>query len=87
MNAAMKTEALAWVIAWFEQRGPVPGADAAAKAGVDYFDAGLLDSIGVVDLVSQLEEKFGVRFTDRHFQEPRFSTIGGLADIVAELKG
>jgi acyl carrier protein len=87
MNTVVETEALAWIIAWFEARGPVPGADAAAKAKVDYFEAGLLDSIGVVDLVSQLEEKFGVRFTDRHFQEPRFSIIGGLAGIVAELKG
>ena len=87
MNTAVQAETSAWLIAWFEKRGPVPGADLAAKRAADYFEAGLLDSIGVVDLISALEERFAVRFTDRHFQEPRFSTIGGLADIVAELKG
>lgn len=87
MNTAVQADTRAWLVEWFGKRGPIPGADLDAKLAADYFEAGLLDSIGVVDLVSQLEARFEVRFTDRHFQEPRFSTIGGLADIVAELKG
>lgn len=87
MKPAADNEVCSWLIGWFEARGPVPGAGLAEKSKVDYFEAGLLDSIGVVDLVSQLEARFGVRFTDRHFQEPRFATLGGLAEIVAELKG
>lgn len=76
----------ATVCAWFESRGAVPGATQAEKLGVDYFAAGLLDSLQVVELVAHLEQTFGVRFEDRHFQQRRFSTIGGLAEIVAELK-
>jgi len=79
-------EISATVCAWFENRGTVPGATPAEKLAVDYFAAGLLDSLQVVELVSHLEQTFSVRFEDRHFQQRRFSTIGGLAEIVAELK-
>lgn len=74
-----------WVLGWFETRGPIPGATPAQRAAVDYFEAGLIDSLAVVGLVGELEKAFGVRFEDRHYQDPRFSTIGGLGQIVAEL--
>lgn len=74
------------VLSWFEARGAVPGSAPEEKLATDFFAAGLLDSLGVVELVAHLEGRFGVRFEDRHFQQRRFSTIGGLAEIVAELK-
>lgn len=75
----------AFILSWFEARGPVPGASAAEKLKIDYFDAGLIDSLTVVELVAVIEEKYGVRFTDAHFQERRFATIGGVAEITREL--
>lgn len=54
---------------------------------MNYFEAGLIDSLAVVGLVGELEDAFGVRFEDRHYQDPRFSTIGGLGEIVSELAG
>ncbi|MDX6769810.1 MAG: acyl carrier protein [Elusimicrobiota bacterium] len=82
----MTNDIPATVCAWFEARGTVPGATLSEKLATDYFAAGLLDSLGVVELVAHLEQTYGVRFEDRHFQQRRFSTIGGLAEIVAELK-
>jgi acyl carrier protein len=73
-----------WLHDWFAQRGPLPGGDEAL--GLNYFEAGLLDSLGVIDLISSIEERFGVRFDEHHFQERRFATIGGLSEIVAELR-
>ena len=35
----------------------------------------LLDSIGVVDLIVQLEEKFGVHFDLQHVTPERFNTV------------
>ncbi len=82
----MSAPALDGVLAWFEKRGSVPGATPAEKAACDYFAAGLIDSMAVVELISELETQFGVRFLDSHFQERRFSTIGGIAEIVEELR-
>lgn len=78
-------EPRAWLAAWFEAKGAVPGANPEEKLQTDYFSAGLIDSLAVVSLIADIETAFSIRFEDRHFQERRFSTIGGLADIVAEL--
>ena len=74
-----------WVRAWFERNSPLPEADPEARLRTDFFDAGLIDSLSVVQLVTDIERTFSVRFEDRHYQDSRFSTIGGLADIIDEL--
>lgn len=78
-------DAKEWLLRWFEKKGPVPGATSDAKLKTNYFEAGLIDSLAVVQLVADIEAAFPVRFTDKHYQESRFSTIGGLAEIIAEL--
>ena len=78
--------ALDGVLAWFEKRGPVPGDTRQQKAACDYFAAGLIDSLAVVELISELEGRYFIRFKDSHFQERRFSTIGGVAEIIEELR-
>ena len=43
-------ETQSWVLSWFEGRGAVPGAVESEKLAVNYFDAGLIDSLTVVEL-------------------------------------
>ena len=74
-----------WLCRWFERKGPIPGNTPKEKLLTDFFEAGLIDSLAVVELVADIERTFSVRFEDRHYQERRFSTIGGLAELVAEL--
>lgn len=52
----------------------------------NYFEAGWIDSLGIIELVTDLEVHFGLRFEERHFQDRRFATINGLALIVRELR-
>ncbi|MBI5202573.1 MAG: hypothetical protein HY925_13365 [Elusimicrobia bacterium] len=78
-------EPKAWLLRWFESKGHVPGATEAEKLAADYFESGLIDSLAIVGLVGELERNYAIRFEDRHYREPRFSTIGGLAAIVGEL--
>lgn len=52
----------------------------------DLFAEGLLDSLGVVSLVTGLESRFGARLTEKDFQDLRFSTIRGLSAIVSEAR-
>ena len=78
---------LSWIIAWFEKRGKIPGITSAEKAGSNYFNAGLIDSLGVIEMITAIETNFGIQFGDSHFQDRRFSTIGGLSEIIDELSG
>lgn len=74
-----------WLLRWFEKKGPLPGKTPESKLKLNYFEAGLIDSLAVVQLVADIEAAFPIRFTDKHYQESRFSTIGGLAGIISEL--
>ena len=74
-----------WLLDWFEQRGSVPGGTLEDQLQVNYFEAGLVDSLGVIELITEVEDHFGIHFNERHFQDRRFSTIGGLSDVIAEL--
>jgi acyl carrier protein len=39
----------------------------------------------VVEFVTEIEGEFSVQFSDRDLQDPRFVTIGGLAEVIREL--
>jgi len=75
-----------WLVEWFRARGPLPESTEEA-ARTYYFEKGLIDSMDIVDLVTEVEKEFEVRFSEQHFQDRRFATIGGLAEIIAELRG
>lgn len=74
-----------WLLSWFQQRRSVPGHTLEDKLQVNYFEAGLIDSFGVIELIAEIEEHFGIFFSENHFQNRGFATIGGLSTIIAEL--
>lgn len=72
-----------WLIEWFRDQSPEAGSTPDADLAVaDYFAMKLVDSFGVISLISDAEAAFNVYFTDEDFQDRRFSTIHGLADII-----
>lgn len=79
------TEVSNWLLSWFEQGGPIPGTTLEEKLQVNYFESGLIDSMGVIELIAGVEDHFDIRFTERHFQERRFSFIGGLSEIIIQI--
>jgi D-alanine--poly(phosphoribitol) ligase subunit 2 len=76
---------LTWVTKWFEKRGGIPGNSLEEKLAVNYFNSGLIDSLGVIEMITEMEKHFRIRFTEMHFQDRRFSTIGGLGEIIRNL--
>ena len=83
-ESTLNGKTVGWVLDWFEKRVSVAGSDRRSKLAVNYFDAGLVDSLGVMDLILETEEAFGIKFNELDFQSRRFSTIGGFAEIVLE---
>src|SRR5688572_13451784 len=46
------------------------------------FDAGVIDSYGVVEMVGHIEREFGVSFTDEELLSPKLSSVRGMAEMV-----
>ena len=72
-----------WLVAWFrannEKLASISDGEIAAA---DYFAKEYIDSFGVITLIAEIEERFNIRFDDLDFQDRRFSTIAGLAEIL-----
>jgi len=60
-----------------------PGADFAAVGDdTNLFDAGLLDSLAVVEIIQHLEREYGVRIRDGGFDPRELGTFAGMLRIV-----
>ena len=68
----------AWLQDWFAGRGARPQRDE------NYFDAGAIDSFGIIEMIEAVESHFKFAFHQHDFQDRRFATIAGLAEIVDE---
>jgi acyl carrier protein len=84
-EAGHMTEEASWLLEWFTRRNEGAGNVSGIRLGSNYFEMGLVDSFGVIELIAGIEERFEIRFNERHFQDRRFSTIEGLSTIIAEL--
>jgi len=71
-----------WLVHWFAQQAP----DASLTPQDNFFDVGAIDSFGVIELIEAAENAFDIRFTNDDFQDRRFSSIAGLAEILSEKK-
>ena len=79
------TKIESWIVNHFQAKGNLNGRVAEELLDENYFERELLDSLGIVQMVTGLEDDFGVRLESEHMQDPRFCTIRGLAQIVEEL--
>lgn len=75
-----------WLTSWFVARSKI-GRDAVeiaadALRNTDYFDAGWLTSMEVVEFVTEIEQQFAMQFSDHDLQDLRFVTINGLAELI-----
>ena len=50
----------------------------------NYFELGLIDSFGIFTLIEEIESHYSIRLSEKHFEQRRFSTIAGLAEIIEE---
>lgn len=77
-----KNDYVQWLTHWFKNRIEMP------EDGINknFFEEKWLDSFKIIELISSLESEFNLQFEDAHFNDPRFSTIIGLSDILYELE-
>lgn len=74
------------VLDFFESRGGLPGDAIDVKLRCAYLDEHVLDSMGIIEMVSHFEETFAIRFEADHMQSIEFQTVGGLVGIIEQLR-
>lgn len=67
-----------WLTEWFHSREP----HITLTPETNFFVAGAIDSFGVIELIEEVEHTFSVKFTQEEFQDPRFVSIQGLAELL-----
>ncbi len=78
----MRTEVQTWLKDWFEKRAKIGTLNSQSLLDVDYFQAGWLTSMEVVEFITEIEQQFEMQFSDEDMQDPRFVTIAGLTDLI-----
>jgi len=69
---------------YFEQHGRLHGRSVDELLDQNYVSMELLDSLGVVQMLVGIEDRFGVWLDPAEMQDPRFCTIAGLAALVEQ---
>lgn len=84
----MREQVQGWLKDWFARRGKTEGKIGKQSSqpvlDIDYFEAGWLTSMEVVEFVTEIEQQFGMQFSDRDLQDQRFVTIAGLTELILE---
>ena len=76
---------ISWLKQWFINQGNLSDFPDNSE-NRNYFEMGLIDSFSVIELIESIETEFQIKFDQNHFQDRRFSTIKGLAEIINEIK-
>jgi acyl carrier protein len=86
MENELRDQVQNWLTDWFVARGKlikkIGETAPETLRNTDYFEAGWLTSMEVVEFVTEIEQYFGMRFSESDLQDPRFVTIAGLAELI-----
>jgi len=70
-----KQDIVAWIQTWVAQRRSDPSVVITEET--DLYKAGLLDSLGIIELIESLEDEFDLMFTEEQMQDG----LTGVADF------
>lgn len=71
---------------FIRQTADVEADDTDLSHTVDLFDAGYVDSAGIVALTAFIEQTFDIFLDDEVLFDPRFATINGIVEIIGSLQ-
>lgn len=73
------------VIEFFRAKDKTLSQDEGDILKVEYMDARIIDSMGIVQMIVEFEKTFGIRFSAGNMQSGEFRTIGGLVSVIEQL--
>lgn len=48
----------------------------------NYVESGYVDSLGLIQFITTVEDEYSIEFTDEELQNPKLKTIGGLIEMI-----
>lgn len=66
-------------------RKPLPANEADALA-CNYLDMGIIDSLGIVTMISEFEANLAIHFSAEDLQSYEFQTVGGLIVLIDRMR-
>jgi|HubBroStandDraft_6_1064221.scaffolds.fasta_scaffold00065_9 acyl carrier protein len=83
-SGELKAQVEAWLSNWFGARAKIGKGKPDTLREIDYFEAGWLTSMEVVEFITEIEQQFGMQFSESDLQDARFVTIAGLTELILE---
>jgi acyl carrier protein len=79
----LRAQVQQWLTDWFLSKPrSKTGKPTDIPLNIDYFEAGWLTSMEVVEFVTEIEQTFRMQFSESDLQDPRFVTIAGLTELI-----
>ena len=75
-----------WLIDWFSKHSSLDVDGIKAATTANYMEQGMIDSFSFVMLLSDIDDEYGIAFTNDDFLNPDFMNIDGLAKLIDERK-
>lgn len=75
-----------WLIDWFAKHSSLDAEGIEAVSKDNYMEKGIIDSFSFVMLLSDVDDEYGISFTNEDFLNPDFMNIDGLAKLIEERK-
>lgn len=70
------------VLSYLESCNQIPGETEEQLLSCNYLDVGIVDSMGIVMMITEFEERFEIHFDAVDLQSYEFQTIGGLIGLI-----
>ena len=83
----METEIQSKVLGYFAEHADFQKMTEAQRLSFFYLDSGMIDSLGIIEFVTYLEETFDVQLTAEDMQTAEFRTLGGIVELIKAVKG
>jgi acyl carrier protein len=77
-----KTAVKDFVFQYFTKIGSIPGKSEKDRLKFDYVQSQMLDSLGILNLITDIESKFKIVLQGDDLESPAFKTIGGLIQTI-----
>lgn len=74
------------VLVFLKAKGEIPGITEEEKLKCDYLELGIIDSLGIVEMIAEFEQEFGIQFESDHLSSPDFRVVGGLINLIEQMK-
>jgi acyl carrier protein len=72
------------VLAYFANKKTLTGSED-EQLRIRYLNEAIIDSMGIIDLITHFEDQYQIRFEADDLQSEEFQTIGGLVHIIERL--